>query len=140
MKYLIDTNIFLRVLINEDEKSHAESVALIRQIKRNQLHALLPGLVLAELAWVLRSFYGFTRGETVKGVEAVVHIRGLEILERYDYQLALSLYKKFNVKFADACIATLAGPNRVIVSYDKDFDLLPVRRLEPKAVLQVVKT
>lgn len=51
---------------------------------------------------------------------------------------AIDLYQKHNIKFVDALIAShpkMQNKEIVVVSYDKDFDKLGIKRQEPAEVL-----
>jgi len=53
--------------------------------------------------------------------------------------LAIEIYEKFPVKFIDALIVSnpkIFKKEITIISYDKDFDKLNVKRKEPKDVLK----
>ncbi len=138
MKYVIDTNIFLRVLINENEKVFQDCVNLIKMIKKNQIQAVMPGIVLSEVVWTLGSYYKFPKKEVLKAVESILNLSGLEVFDEYDYRASLQLYRKKNVKYIDTCICTfpeLITKKWTIISYDKDFDQLGVVRKQPEEVM-----
>lgn len=138
MLYLIDTNIFLRVLVKEDEASFQSGLKLLEGIKQKQWNAVVPGIVLSEIAWTLRSYYKFPKLQVVTAIQSVINLRGLTIVDDYNYHLALDLYQHRAVKYIDACIASLPmvqGQQATIISYDHDFDKLGVERKEPDQIV-----
>jgi predicted nucleic acid-binding protein len=130
----IDTNVFLRVLVREDEKAFGDCKALLGAIREGKYKAVTSGLVLAEMVWVLRSYYGVERNEVCEKLKGMLALKNLRIVDGYDHGLAVKLYSEHNVKFIDACIASISQVREkkvTVVSYDKDFDSLEVRRVEP---------
>lgn len=141
MIFFLDANIFLRVLTGDDKKQFDECLKLLGLLKRNKIEAYTNTVVLAEIAWTLTSFYGITRKKVIDGIKSIINIRGLKIIDAYNHLKALDLYEKYSVKFIDALIASgndVINRKNVIVSYDRDFDKLPVIRQEPKAILKEI--
>lgn len=137
MVYFIDTNIFIRVLIKEDEKTYADCICFLKLVKNNDIEATTSSAVLAEIVWVLKSFYKFGKGELVKAMKSIVNIGGLKVIETVGANLAVEIFEKNNIKFIDALIASIKeirNKEWTVVSYDKDFDKLGVLRKEPGEV------
>ena len=137
MKYFIDTNIFLRILIKENKKAFSDCSAFLEKVKTNKIKAVTASLVLAEIAWTLSSYYKFPQKKVAQAVKSVVNLRNLKIIDGYDHLLALELFENSRVKFIDAYIASIQKiqlKKWTIVSYDKHFDKLGVKRIEPKKV------
>jgi len=134
MIFILDTNIFLRVLIKEDKQTFTDCVNFLELVKNKKIEAVVPGVVLSEIAWVLKSFYSFSKSKIVKALKSIIKLNGLEIVDDYDYDQALDFYSKKNVKYIDCLIASLAkGKNYTVISYDQDFDKLKVKRREPSS-------
>jgi predicted nucleic-acid-binding protein len=134
-KYVVDSNIFLRTLIKEDEKSFADCTHFLNLVKRNKLVAIVPGIVLSEIVWVLKSFYKFPKRDVIRALKSIRKLSGLKLVDSYNYDGALALYEGAKAKYVDCLIATVvANKNYVVVSYDKDFDKLQIERQEPGAV------
>lgn len=134
MIYFIDSNIFLRLLIREDEKVYQCCYSLIEAIKKGKLEATTSNLVLAEIAWTLSSYYKFPKDRVVLALESIVNLSNLSIVDKYQLLLGIQLYKSKSVKYIDAMIASnteLRDKSWKIISYDKDFDKLGVFREEP---------
>ncbi len=138
MRYFIDTNIFIRVLHKENEKLFRECVSLLQSIKENKIEAYTGTVVLTEVAWTLGSFYKISKAKIIEGLRGIININGLKILDNYNQSLALALFEKHSIKYIDALIASneeVYTKKMTIVSYDRDFDKLPVIRKGPKDIL-----
>lgn len=140
--YIIDTNIFLRIIVKDNEQSFTECLELIKLIKTNKIKAAVPSIVLAEIVWTLSSYYKFTRDVVAENVLAIYNINGLRVAEGGSVNDAIVLYKNSKAKFVDcmiACLPEIKEKKWGVISYDKDFDLLGVRRKLPGEVLQNIK-
>ncbi len=138
MLYFIDTNIFLRVLNKEDEKSFNECFKLLKLIKESKIKIFTSDLVLAEIAFTLISFYKFKKIDVIESLKSVVNLTGLKIINKADMKIALEFYEKYNIKFIDAVIASnslILQKKMKIISYDNDFDKIGTVRIEPIKLL-----
>ncbi|MBI2600337.1 PIN domain-containing protein [Candidatus Daviesbacteria bacterium] len=138
VKYFIDTDIFLRTLVKEDEKIFEDCCQTLAAIKLNKIKGVTSNLVLAEIAWTLSAYYGFSKTDVVKALRSIINLRGLRLIDSFNPVLALSLYEDYNIKYIDAVLASirpLYEKEWTIISYDKDFDKLNMKRKEPAEVL-----
>lgn len=132
MTYIVDTNIFLRTLIKEDEKVFHDCIEFLKLVKTNKIEAVIPGVVLSEIVWTLKSFYKFPKEKVIQSLDSILKLSGLKVVDNYNYERTLKLYKNKNVKYIDCLIASLAtDKNYTVVSYDKDFKKLKNKNLEP---------
>ena len=132
--YFIDTNIFLRVFVKENEKSYNDCLSFLHVVENGKNKFFISNFVIAEINWVLKSFYKIQKDEVIKDIESILRIRNIKINDKCDIHRCLEMYKENGVKYVDALIASnkiLQNKNAVIVSYDKDFDKMGIRRVEP---------
>lgn len=137
MKYFIDSNIFLRILIGDEKNQLTECISFLTLVKENKIDAYTSSLVLAEIVWTLTSYYQFPKEKVVRVVRSILNLRGIKIIDNYDHLWATDKYKKTSAKFIDCLIASISevkSRNMTVVSYDKDFDKLPILRKEPKQI------
>lgn len=138
MQYFIDTNIFIRALHKENERLFLECITLIKSIKENQIEAVTGTVVLTEIVWTLSSFYKINKAKIIEGLQGIMNISGLKIVDDYNQNLALDLFEKHPIKYIDALIASsenIYSKKVTIISYDRDFDKLEILRKEPKEVI-----
>lgn len=136
-RYCIDTNVFLRVFIRENEVAFNQCYRLLEKVKSGDVVACTHDLVLTEIVWTLQSVYGQSKQIAIRAAESVVNLHGLELVSGYDARRALKLYKTYSVKYVDACLAAVdevAQKQTAIVSYDTDFKKLPIMWTQPKDV------
>lgn len=127
-RYFIDSNIFLRTIVKENDTVFKDCRLFLQSIKDNKIKAVTCGLVLAEVLWVLSSYYHIKKSGLVEALNSILNLRGLKIIDKIDFVEAKKIYEKYNVKFIDAVIASLTLE---VVSYDKDFDKIGITRKEP---------
>lgn len=97
------------------------------------LRLIVTPIVVAELVYVTRSMFTWTRRSTAERLGSLLEADGLAITERTVIARALQLYREHSrLDFADAYLAAIAlevGP-AAVASFDADFDAVKgVRRL-----------
>ncbi len=137
-RYFIDTNIFLRALIQEDKASFEACCQVLQMIKSNQIKAITASIVLAEIVWTLSSYYQFPKKKVAQATKGVINLHGLKIIDNYNPTVSLELFGRKNVKYIDTLIASIQqihSKKWIVVSYDRDFDKLGVFRKEPEEIV-----
>lgn len=141
-KYLIDSNVFLRVFDDVYGLQYSQSLELIDLVKTNKINAVTCGLVLSEIDWVLRSFYNLDKKTRLKSLTYIKNLSNLGNSDNYNFSQALNFYSMSKAKFIDCMLASIpkvASKEWVIVSYDKDFKKLPIICKEPGEVVKTFK-
>ena len=137
MKF-VDTNVFLRFLINDDPVKAAACRELLKRAAAGEEELYTSESVIGEIFYVLtrgRPAYRVDRVELAERVKPLVATRGLRMPQKAVVQRALDVYIQYSgFDFEDALSVghmEVAGVSE-IVSYDEDFDeLQTVRRVGP---------
>lgn len=118
---VIDTNILVRYLTNDDPSKAKAVDSLLNKALKGELKILIPSIVIAELVWVLESFYEMRANEIAELVEAVLNTPGVEVTDKSIINLALKLYRAKSMDFIDAWVIEFAKNNNVntIYTFDK---------------------
>jgi predicted nucleic-acid-binding protein len=107
-RVVIDTNLLVRFL-TEDEPAKAKAVdALLAKAGKGEIKILVPSIVIAELVWVLESFYKMEPDGIAELVEAVLNTSGVEVTDKSIINAALKLYKAKKIDMIDAWIIHFA--------------------------------
>ena len=121
-KYLLDTNVLLRFLLDDHPELSKAAAGLFQQAADGKCLLILTDLGIAEAVWVLTSFYKLERQKVAESlakllIKAGVHCPTLEpVLD------ALARFKATNCDFFDCYLAAQAASSGVaIASFDKDF-------------------
>ena len=133
-KAFIDSNVILRHLTKDPPKMAEAALRTLDDAQNGKISLILTPLTVAEIVWVLESFYGHSKAKIAETMSQFLFCDGLEV-EDLDLLIeALSLYQGKNLDFADAYLAAVAlrrGP-QAVYSFDQHFNRVPgVTRLEP---------
>jgi predicted nucleic acid-binding protein len=120
-KVFLDTNIFLRYLTNDDPEKADQVEQLLRKAASGKAALVTTELVIAEIVWVLESYYEVDKVQIAEQVRAILATEGLEIINGDLVRRALEYYLTYNVDFVDGYIAALMQKKGIaeIFSYDK---------------------
>lgn len=126
----IDTNVLIRHLTGDPP---AQAVRATRYLERSE-ELLLPDLILAEVAYVLGSYYEVPRVQVAETLRAVLGFPAIRVVDADLLQRAVEVYDVHRLDFAEAYLiasAERAGVG-VIASFDRSIDRVgTVRREEP---------
>ena len=130
MRALVDTNILIRHLTGDPPAQAKRATAYL-----GAGHELiLPDLVLAEMVYVLESFYEVPRPDIARMARALLALPSIAVADHDLLLRAVEIYEVLRLDFAEAYLAALAelsGVNRV-ASFDRQIDRVQgVRRIEP---------
>jgi len=119
--YFVDTNIFIRYLTNDDPVKADRVEKLLSEAAVGKVRLVTAEMVLAEVVWVLESFYGLKNVEVGPMVKAILATPGLEVLNSALVEKALEYYLAHNIDFVDGYIAAVMDKHKIsdIYSYDK---------------------
>lgn len=137
MRYVLDTNVLLDFFIDRDDKKHRDCDDLMDMINSGQVSVAILSVVMAEVAWVMRSFYNIKREDVSKTLSSLMQLKGVRVVEQYLWPQVFEDYSKTKVKFVDSMIANIRQIREgkwKVISYDRDFDKLGVLRVEPSDI------
>jgi predicted nucleic-acid-binding protein len=106
--FAADTNVIVRVLVGDDLKQQQAALARLRKIRANGGSVLASTVVLAEVAWVLGSAYGYDRAQIAAALRGVIATPPFVVAPRAAVLAALSAYEKGPGDFSDYLILELA--------------------------------
>lgn len=126
---IIDTNLIIRFLVNDDPKKAFKVENLLKD--KNNTNFLLD-IVVAEIIWVLSSYYELNKAEIIEKILALINVESI-VCNRTVLNRALSIWDKNNISFIDAYIAAFAEIEECpVYSYDKKFSQIKnINRKEP---------
>src|SRR3990167_5284672 len=97
----VDTNYFLRFLIDDDPQQAEEAKKIFLDAARGNLELVTSTIVVFEIYWVFKSYYQKTKDEIIKILQKVLTMNFVRIDERDLLQFALNLYKVENLSLED---------------------------------------
>ena len=119
-KSFVDTNLFIRYLTNDDPEKADRVEKLLVQAKSGTLNLVTTEMVIAEIVWVLESFYELTPKVIAPLIRGILATPGLEVINGPLISRALELYEGQNVDFVDGYIAAVMEKQGISVLYSFD--------------------
>jgi len=119
-KIFIDTNLWVRFFIEDNQEQFYQSKALLTQVEEGDFRAYTSTIVLLELQFVLQKLYHLSFEKTVEIFEIIRKVRNITIIEKTNLDLALQFLKLYKIKFPDCLIASQLPKNTVLVSFDQE--------------------
>lgn len=130
MTAFVDANIFVRHLTGDP----ADQAARASRYLESATDLLLPDLILAEVAYVLESFYEVPRSDVAHSLRAILAFPSIRVVDVELLQRAVEIYEVHRLDFADAYLvacAERAGVN-VVASFDLSIDRVgTIQRVQP---------
>lgn len=131
MNVWADTNILVRFMTGDPSEMARRAQRLLRRAADGELLLRIPSVVIAEVIWVLGSYYGSDRNVIADAVRALVLADGVSV-DNADLVLeALRLVQEANVAYVDAYLAATARANgESVATFDTDFKRLGVELIK----------
>lgn len=128
MKIGIDTNVLIRLLVNDNPEQRKAVLAFGEQLGTSY-EGFVTLISLVEMDWALRKQYGYSRDQSATALRKITQLRGVEVQARDSVVSAIDSVERGAVEFSDALIAHLcvdAGCDRVVTLDRKAGTKIPV--------------
>jgi predicted nucleic acid-binding protein len=126
----LDTNILIRHLTGDPPAQSRRATAFLERAEE----LLLPDLIVAEVVYVLESFYEVGRPRVAELVRAIIGFPAIVVVDEPLLLRTLEVYEVNGLDFAEAYLVSNAEASGVgvIASFDRTVDRVgTVRRVEP---------
>jgi predicted nucleic-acid-binding protein len=125
-RYLLDTNVLLRFLLDDEKKLSAQARVLFQQAESGDCLLILTDLAVAEAVWVLTSFYKIDVPVVAETLINVLGKPGIHC-DKADVILdTLRLFRETKCDFFDCHLAAMASVSGDgVASFDRDFRKFP---------------
>lgn len=132
----LDTNIFLRHLLNDVPTQSEAANRLFTEIENGSVSGWTTPLVISEIVFVLenRKTYNVSRVALRDNLLPLIALPQLKLERKRLYPRVFELYASYSIDYVDAYHAALLEnlKQSELYSFDTDFDRLPgVTRREP---------
>jgi predicted nucleic-acid-binding protein len=130
----VDANVILRFITKEPLEMAERAARLMARAEAGEVSLYLSPLVLAEIIWVLKSFYNFGRADIANTMTTLVSASGIVVDDQELIIRALGLFRDQNVDYVDAYLAVQAAHRgEKVCTFDtNDFKRLPAGWLMPE--------
>ncbi|MDP3982565.1 MAG: PIN domain-containing protein [bacterium] len=114
---LLDANIIIRLLTGDSSKQAEAVASLLKNARPNELE--LPDVVLAEIVWVLQSYYSLNKPAIIASLRALAETKSIK-LNRELFGLVISIYQANNISYIDAYVAARSKiENKILYTFDQ---------------------
>lgn len=134
-QWLVDANVLVRLITGEPPAMVARAQAMAASLREGRERIILVPLVIAEVVWVLQSYYRFNRADIADALIALIDSPGVRTRQREVVHEALYMYRDRNVDFTDAYLAASVQGLKAdgVCTFDGDFRRLDVPVWKPGA-------
>lgn len=132
MTAFLDTNILVRHFTGDPPELAARATRFLAAADE----LLVPDVIVAEVVYVLESFYEVKRPQVAELARAVLAFPAVTVIDESLLLRAAEVYEVERIDFAEAYLVACAERSGVneIASFDRSIDRVPtVRRIEPEA-------
>ncbi len=130
MRALLDTNVLVRHLTGDPASQASRATAFLR----GEHELILTDLVLAEMVYVLESFYEVARADIASMARALLALPSIVAGDHGLLLRAVEIYEVDRLDFAEAYLVALAEMSdvKLVASFDRQIDRVKsVQRVEP---------
>jgi len=126
----VDTNVLVRHLTGDPPDQAANATRYLAAADK----LLLADLILAEVVYVLESYYEVARTDVARALRAILAFPAVRVVDDPLLHRAVELYDAHRLDFADAYLVASAESTGVgvVASFDRSIDRVgTIRRDEP---------
>lgn len=125
--YSIDANVILRYLLGDDPILFSKAHEIFKAVEVGRTVVTCDPVNLAEVVWVLSSFYKLKNEQIYEGLEPIINSDGFLVTDKERYILALKMFANGIKSFGDACACATAIQNcdGRLYSFDTKLSRIP---------------
>ncbi len=117
--YILDTNVILRFFVDDHSEHQEQAVRWFKQAESGSISIIVDPVIIAEVSFVLESFYRYSRSRIADTLEVFLSQRWLDVRDR-ESLLGLWQYYRDGLHFVDSyCISRAKNANAAVLSFDK---------------------
>lgn len=75
----VDTNVFLRFFVRDMESHYHKAEELFEKAERGEIKLETSDLVIAEIVWVLESYYNFSKSEIKEVIDTILESKNIKV-------------------------------------------------------------
>ena len=130
MRAFCDTNILVRHLAGDPPEMAAKATRFLAEAGE----LLLADLIVAEVVYVLESFYEVPRPQVAESVRSIIAFGSVTVLDEAVLLRAIEVYEVYGLDFAEAYLIASAESSGIgaVASFDRSIDrVTTVQRIDP---------
>jgi predicted nucleic-acid-binding protein len=116
----VDTNVLLRLTLQDDEAQVAHAVAVIEGARKRRQEVLINPIVLAEYVWTLARTYRASRTEQASAIRQYLDRPPYRLFDPATVEQALAAFERSKADFTDCLIGAMNRAEGAEVTYSFD--------------------
>lgn len=117
---IVDTNAFLRFLLDDIPEQKKTVERLLKQAEKSEVVLLVPQIVVFELQFILDKYYHFDKDKIIESLSSLIVADFLSVESKKVFIAALKLYTTENISFVDCfLIAKAQAEDAEIFTFDQ---------------------
>ena len=134
--YVVDASVILRMLRGDHPRHSPQATTFFKRAEAGEFILEVTDVTVAEVVWVLASFYKVPRPDVATSVLKLLGNPGVSAANAAWLRRALEMFRDVNVDATDCFLAAFAeSENKPLVSFDRDYRKFPgVKWLTPDKV------
>lgn len=125
--YLVDTNVFLRFVLQDVAKQAKEATDLMKKASEGLVDLYILPEIIFEIDYVLRKVYKLSKDSVCEAIDVILKNGCINVLygDKSVLVRTIEKYKTVNIDIADIYMFVSSVENNMsIFSFDKDFSKL----------------
>ena len=124
-RLLLDTNVILRFLLADHPKLSLKAKTIFKAAEEGKAELFINHTTVAEVFWVLESFYKVPKKELVQILGRLLRFPNLKVIEKKVIFATLHLITQENISYIDAYNLTCAQKKQLkLKTFDKKLEKL----------------
>ena len=119
MKLFLDTNVWLRYFLRDQEEHFKSCLTLFEYIEQGKIQPYTSSIVFLEIQYVLEKVYEVEKKIVQKHIEQAFGMRKLTIIDKTVFKDAWKLHIQKKVKLSDSLIATQIPSHVILCTFDQ---------------------
>lgn len=119
-KYYVDTNIFLRFLLDDIPSQTGKVQNSFERAKKQEIELVCCQIVIFEIDFNLRKLYGFDKTKVINALATIIGMPFLNVEDQATFQEAILMYSHSKLDLVDCFLFCKAQLNNArVLSFDK---------------------
>ena len=106
--YSVDTNVFLRFLLHDNQKQYDAAVTLFSQAKIAKVKLTVSQIVIFEIQFVLQSVYKLPKKDIIEDIKSLLSVPYFQIQDEEIFLSAINVFEKSNTSLVDCFLVSQA--------------------------------
>ncbi|MBI2334754.1 PIN domain-containing protein [Candidatus Daviesbacteria bacterium] len=120
-RVVLDTNVFLRILLNDIPEQVKQAERILQQGKTGRRILIVPQAVIFEIAFALEKIYYFPKENIIDRLSSILSSGYFQIQDSDIFKDTIEIYKQKNLSLVDCFLYAFSLKNKAeLFTFDKN--------------------